>query len=196
MADRPSYFTDPSWRPDLWPESVTPVGTRWPINVPAICRKCGWGVQHCTCGTALPPIALDACNCAECVRGRATWHLSAPAAPPLTSTVTAPAPQPSQHERLLAFARDVLSRSSEIEGVQEIGVAHGLLIETVYDPSIHGDDNDAESGDPWFTYADWLKAPVTIMPDAEETRRGLTAEQTNRLGAVMGELAQWLRRRA
>lgn len=98
-----------------------------------------------------------------------TWRWLPPCGPGSVGTITPPPPpEPTQHERLLAFAREALHRFWEgPEGMQELGIKHGLLIETAYDPEIHGpNDVDAEPGDPWFVFADWLRTPVTIMPDS------------------------------
>ena len=54
------------------------------------------------------------------------------------------------------FAREVLSHWPDegIDGfdLQDLGVKHGLLRETTYDPDLHGEDRFgvAEKGDPWF----------------------------------------------
>lgn len=75
----------------------------------------------------------------------------------------------AENARLAAFAKEVLRagwEGSAVDGgtLQELGVKHGLLRETKYDPAQHGpNDCDAEPGDPWFVFAGRL-APHS--PDA------------------------------
>lgn len=42
--------------------------------------------------------------------------------------------------------------------VQEKAVECGLLVETTYDPAVHGESDIAEPGDRWFVFSDEFKA--------------------------------------
>lgn len=114
---------------------------------------------------------------------------------PTAGTITPPPVEPSQHERLLAFARDALRNFWEQDGpeMQEMGVKHGLLIETKYDPAVHGEtDCDAKPGDEWFVFADWLRKPVTIMPPPTPASDDLPAAVRWRLELFEHDLARVL----
>ena len=64
---------------------------------------------------------------------------------------------------LAEFARRCLKNGSflgcDIDGgeAQDWAVELGILIETTYDPALHGESEDAEPGDPWFVFAPWVK---------------------------------------
>lgn len=73
-------------------------------------------------------------------------------------------------EGLAAFAKEVISAAFEgnsFDGadIQELGVKHGLLKETRFDPSIHSDPMGyAEFGDLWFVYAGALATAAEGTP--------------------------------
>ena len=66
------------------------------------------------------------------------------------------------NDRLNAFCRDLLTDTfgGDLDSfdIQAKAIAYGLLIETEYDPEKHGpNDVDAEPGDSWLVFADFLK---------------------------------------
>ena len=66
--------------------------------------------------------------------------------------------------RLAKFASKCINAAWEGDGVdgdeiQELAIALGLIVDTRYDPSLHGDSMwDAEPGDPWYVFSDDVKA--------------------------------------
>jgi hypothetical protein len=69
--------------------------------------------------------------------------------------------------KLAEFASWVLDRSlfvgADLCGadVQDKAVECGLLVETTYNPNVHGEnDCDAEPGDPWFIFSNEFKAAI------------------------------------
>ena len=67
---------------------------------------------------------------------------------------------------LAGFARDMMRIAfdgCDADGalIQEIGVDFGLLVETKYDPVIHGESSvGAEPGDIWYVFSDEFKAAL------------------------------------
>lgn len=68
---------------------------------------------------------------------------------------------------LAEFARWVITESvrkgCDLDGgeVQEKAVELGILVETKYDPAVHGtNDIDAEAGDTWFVFSEAMKASI------------------------------------
>jgi hypothetical protein len=70
-------------------------------------------------------------------------------------------------KKLGEFAHQIIQIAFEggsLDGgdIQDMGVKCGLLIETTYDPEIHGcpDHCSAEKGEEWYVYADCLKVTL------------------------------------
>lgn len=65
---------------------------------------------------------------------------------------------------LAGFARDMMRIAfdgCDADGalIQEIGVDFGLLVETKYDPVIHGENSvGAEPGDIWYVFSDEFRS--------------------------------------
>jgi hypothetical protein len=120
--------------------------------------------------TARPSPAEPKCDCEKL--------------PPAIRAALAALPPPERERAaLVAFARDALhefwdSRSGP--EMQELGIRHGLLVETKYDPEIHGEHeyaSEMEPGDPWFVFADWLKSQPAGEGLPEPPSRGEAGER-------------------
>jgi hypothetical protein len=78
----------------------------------------------------------------------------------------------SELENLKKFAVSVVRGTWDVGSlddadIQALAEKYGIIIETKYDPAIHGEHEFAHAGDPWFEFPDWLKSATAEVDPAE-----------------------------
>ena len=66
----------------------------------------------------------------------------------------------------LLLVKDMLEQfwehGGDVDGfdLQDSALKFGILVETKYDPALHGEGEDAEPGDPWYVFSPQFEAAL------------------------------------
>lgn len=125
-------------------------------------------VVPCSCAEGWKPEGWA--YCADCYEGQIERLRAA-----LTAVLSDQVVVPNPAAQFVMWAMmDGSWQGNDIDGgaAQDKAVELGLIVETKYDPAIHGENGDFEAGDSWYVPSETLLAMLPAPPPSSTAGEG------------------------